>query len=791
MSHCGQLLGSFVALLLLCARASAQIQIGTVKVVTEDPTGARVANAAALLTNPLTGYRQAATTGDGGEAVFNNVPFGRYTLQAEAAGFQTSSRAADVSSNVPVTAVLRLSLAAANETVNVTAGERLIGVNSSRTETVINQNSIGLLPGVNRSRRLQELIATTAGWSAEDNGLLHVRGADDGVLFVVDGVPVAERLDAPSASAFNVDSVESLRVITGDIPAEFGGRSGAVVALQPKSGVDAPLAGSLSLGGASFATRDAAFDVGGGFRQRFGFFVSGAGVASHRFLDPVDPRNFNNRGGAVNFNLRSDWHPTSRDILLVNVGVGGKDFRVPHGEEQEEAGQRQRQELRDGSLSVSWQRVWSARTVTNAAWFRRTYQSRLFGSELDTPVFAEQERRHARQGVIASVTHERGGHHLKFGFDAARLAPREFFTFAVTDSEEAEERDFSDAAIAFTRADPFVFRDRRALGLFAVYAQDSFSPLKHVTLNVGLRYDHSRMLLNEGQLSPRVGVAWHLPRTATVLRASFNRLFQPPQVENLLLSDSEQARRLSPFVDETGGGTPLRAERTSAYEVGFAQAVGGLFRLDVAYWHRTFRHVNDPNVFFGSTLVFPNNVASGWARGVDVRLDVPERKGWSGYVSFTNGRTLQTGPLTGGLFLTEEFIEIGPGARFTPDHDQRNAGAFGVTYRQRRAGLWGAFSGRHQSGFPLEIEDDALDELRDAPGAELVNFERRRVRPFTVFNFSAGAELWRRDRVTVSAQLDVQNVAGGNFAYNFGNPFSGTHFGHPRLWGGRLTISLR
>jgi hypothetical protein len=611
------------------------------------------------------------------------------------------------------------------------------------------------------------------------------------VLFVVDGVPVADRLDAVSASAFNLDSIEAVRVITGDIPAEFGGRSGAVVTLQPKSGVDAPLAGSASLGGASLATRDAAFDVGGGVNQRFGFFVSGAAVASHRFLDPVDPRNFNNRGGAVNFNLRSDWHPTARDIVLVNVGVGGKDFRVPHDAEQEEAGQRQRQELRDRSVSVSWQRAWSSRTVSNAALFFRSHASRLFGSEFDTPVFAEQDRRHGRKGAILSLTHERAGHSLKFGLEAARLTPREFFAFAVTDEDEAEERDFSDAALAFTRANPFVFRDRRTLALFALYAQDSFSPLKNLTLNLGLRYDRSEMLLGEQQFSPRVGMAYYLPRTATVLRASFNRLFQPPQIENLLLSDSEQARRLSPFVDETGGGAPLRAERTSAYEVGVAQNVGGLLRLDVAYWHRAFREISDPNVFFGSTLVFPNNVASGWARGVDVRVDVPERKGWSAYASFTNARTLQTGPLTGGLFLTDEFIEIGPGTRFTPDHDQRNAAAFGVTYRHRRSGLWAAFSGRHQSGYPLEIEDDDLAELRDAPGAELVNFDRRRVRPYTVFDLSLGADLMRSDRATVSIQVDVQNLADRRFAYNFGNPFSGTHFGHPRLIGGRVKFAFR
>jgi hypothetical protein len=264
----------------------------------------------------------------------------------------------------------------------------------------------------------------------------------------------------------------------------------------------------------------------------------------------------------------------------------------------------------------------------------------------------------------------------------------------------------------------------------------------------------------------------------------------PPQLENLLLADSEQARRLSPFATETGGGATIRPERVSAYEAGVAQDVRGLFKLDVAYWHRAFRNFDDPNVFFNTTVIFPNSVAKGFARGVDARLDVPERKGWSGYMSYGNSRVLQIGPINGGLFLTDEFMEFGPGTRFIPDHDQRNFGAFGVTYHHRRTGLWAAVGGRHESGVPLEVDQESLEELKSAPGADLADFERQRVKPWTVFDFSVGADLFRDERVSLAAQFDVQNVANRRFAYNFGNPFEGTHFGYPRLWSGRIKLTF-
>jgi outer membrane receptor protein involved in Fe transport len=151
---------------------------------------------------------------------------------------------------------------------------------------------------------------------------------------------------------------------------------------------------------------------------------------------------------------------------------------------------------------------------------------------------------------------------------------------------------------------------------------------------------------------------------------------------------------------------------------------------------------------------------------------------------------LQTGPINGGLFLTDEFIEIGTGTRFIPDHDQRNTGSFAVMYYNRGSGLWASLSGRHQSGPPLEVEEEELEELKSAPGADLINFERGRVKPRTLFDLSAGADLLRSERVGVSARVNIDNLFDRRFVYNFGNPFSGTHFGHKRLWSGRINLTF-
>jgi len=167
---------------------------------------------------------------------------------------------------------------------------------------------------------------------------------------------------------------------------------------------------------------------------------------------------------------------------------------------------------------------------------------------------------------------------------------------------------------------------------------------------------------------------------------------------------------------------------------------------------------------------------------VDVRLELPRRRGLSGYLSYTNARVVQYGPVTGGLFLEDEVIEIADGTEFTPDHDQRHVGAFGVSYDDLPTGFWTSFSGRYESGTPLEVDEGELDTLMQRPGAELVNFETGRVRPRLVFDLMMGTRLFRSNGNEITVRAGVLNLTGEEFAYNFGNPFSGTHFGPGRTF---------
>jgi outer membrane receptor for Fe3+-dicitrate len=270
-----------------------------------------------------------------------------------------------------------------------------------------------------------------------------------------------------------------------------------------------------------------------------------------------------------------------------------------------------------------------------------------------------------------------------------------------------------------------------------------------------------------------------------------SRFFQPPQPENLLLSSSPEARVLSSsVVGDAEGGADVEPERQWASEAGVEHQISRRLRLDVAYWDRRVRQAADPNVFVGTTIVFPNAVAQGRARGLDARLEMARDGGWSAYVSASTARVIQTGPMTGGLFLEDEVEEIGNGEEFIPDHDQRFAAGTGVTWTHP-TGVSVSATGRYETGTPLQREEDDLDELRERPGAEMVDFETGRVKPRGIVSVLATAPIVKRGSTTVTTSVQLLNLFDARYAFNFGNPFSGTHFGAPRTVAFTVRVAFR
>ena len=314
MKRAVSLLVCLYAYTALSAGAIAQIQIGTVTGTVVDPAGAFLSLASVVMESPMTGFSRTTATDAQGAFRFHNMPFDRYIVRIKVSGFDDLEEWIRVGSNIPVVMRLELKLPGTTTTVIV---EDLLEQDSASTQTRIDQSSLERLPGVQLTAGLQQAVATVAGWSTEDNGLLHARGVDDGFLYVMDGIPLSDRLDTLFAGSIDREAIQSMQVINGHIPVEYGYASGGVISISPKSGIDTPFTVSSGLRLGSYRSGDVGYALGGNLKRRLGFFLANAlSGSSRRYLDPIDPQNFNNRGGAARFHLRADCSLRQKTCFL-------------------------------------------------------------------------------------------------------------------------------------------------------------------------------------------------------------------------------------------------------------------------------------------------------------------------------------------------------------------------------------------------------------------------------------------------------------------------------------------
>jgi hypothetical protein len=305
-------------------------------------------------------------------------------------------------------------------------------------------------------------------------------------------------------------------------------------------------------------------------------------------------------------------------------------------------------------------------------------------------------------------------------------------------------------------------------------------------VSLGARYDAYRFLSRGNQLQPRMGLSLHLRETGTVLRASYNRTYQTPPNENLLLSSSEAAAVLVPaFVREALGGAfvLIRPERQNVYEAGLQQALGNRVSLNAAYYHKNSRDMQDNDNFFNTGIIFPTSLGRSRTNGAEFRLTLLPVRRVSGSLSLTHYHTVVTPPFTGGLFLGSTAIDLLNAGPFVIDHDQK-AAAHGVLQWDIRSGLWVSGSVRYDSGLvsnpsdPAKVANDP--DYRDLlPYVDLIS-DPPRVRPRTIADFAIGYERSRNDRRVWEAVFQISNVTNATALYNFQSIFVGTRLVQPR-----------
>jgi hypothetical protein len=749
-----------VVVFLFCHTAAAQTSSssGTIQGVVTDPTNAVVAGAKVQIHNPVSGYDRTVTSDGAGRFSISNVPFNPYHVTITGKGFATYVRDVDVRSVVPVNLNVGLQISGATETVTVEAGAGDLIETDPTFHTDVDRGLFDKIPLESTSSSVSSLVTMASpGIAADSNGLFHGMGDHAENSFSVDGQPITDQQSKIFSNQIPVDSIQSLEVISGAPPAEFGEKASVVINVTTRSGLgETTPHGAVTATYGSFGTSNAGFNLAYG-GQKWGNFISVSGLNSGRFLDTPEFTAIHDKGNEQNIFDRLDFQLSQADSLHLNLGLTRSWFQTPNTFDAQSASAwsglvvdngglgpnglpvgptDQRSQIRTFNIAPSWTHLVNANTVLTFGAFVRHDQFNYYpsgnpfadlGPDLQQETLT-QDRRLTNAGVRSDISYSKGMHNLKAGATYQQTLLNENDRFGIVDptlnavclnadgspntdptvTSQAQcggaqnlggsvNPDFNSLLLPvdLTRGGSlFPFTGHTDIKLLSLYLQDAITA-GNWTLNLGVRGDMYNGFVSHGEAAPRVGIAYNLKKTNTVFRVSYARLLETPFNENLILSSVGCADPvLNPLlVCVSNAATPFSPGWRNEFHAGLQQAFGKHLVFSGEYVWKYTHNAYDFGVFGSTPLTFPIEWHNSKIPGFAGRVSVPNFHGLTALFVFSSVSSRFFTPQIGGAGTAPNAI-----GAFRIDHDEVFNQTAHLQYQVGKRGPWVGFNWRYDSG---------------------------------------------------------------------------------------------
>jgi hypothetical protein len=773
------LMKRFAALLFLFCSLPlfGQSNSGELRLRVTDPSGLGV-RTTVQITSAANQYRNSLATSDQGNLDVQRLPYGIYQLEIKQPGFAAIAESIEIHSSLPTERKIQLKLLTVNESVTVNAANTLIDPDQAGSVSQIGsdviQTRLSSVPG----RSLQDLVNSQPGWLYEGNAVLHPRGSEYQTQFVVDGIPLTDNRSPSFGPPMDADDLQSLSIYTAGIPAEYGRKMGGVIEVNTLQDPQPGFHGQLVLSGGSFdsggASAKGQYSWG---KNTFG--ASASGAMTDHYLNPVVPQNYSNTGtlGVFSINYERDLTPKDRLRFIVSHELSRYD--IPNEQVQQAAGQRQTADNIETVGIASYEHTFSSNAVADFRTMVRENANDFNSNEQSTPieVFQHNWFREAYFKGTATINH--GRNEWKFGVESDNTFVNENFRYHITDPSQFDPDTPSD----------FNFFGNRPDLEQSAFVQDQIH-LRNWTINAGLRWDHYQLLLNRQAVDPRVAISRYFPSASLLLHFSYDRVFQTPSLENILLSNSAAIQSL----DATNFlRLAVEPSEGNYYEAGLTKTFVAKVKLDANYFRRLVANYADDDQINNTTISFPIAFRKSIIYGAEAKLEVPDWYHFSGFLSYSYTVGNAWFPVTGGLFLGDAAASaLAQTAGHFPDsQDQRNTVRGRVRY-QVAPRLWIAGGIQYDTGLPFEFDGNPTTVFAQYGQQVLnrINFNRGRIDPAFQVSASAGADIYKSDRMNMRFQIDGQNLTNVLDVIDFGGLFSGNAIGPSRSYAMRLTTNF-
>jgi Carboxypeptidase regulatory-like domain/TonB-dependent Receptor Plug Domain len=736
-----------------------------------DPSGAVVANATVTIHNAVSGYDRSAVTDNSGNFSFPNVPFNPYHLTVMAPGFANYAQDVEIRSTVPQNVKINLSLGQATASVTVEAAGDLVETEPT-AHTDIDRQLFNQVPLESSSSSISSLVTLASpGVAADSNGLFHGLGDHAENSFSVDGQPITDQQSKVFSNQLPMEAVQSMEVIEGAPPAEYGDKTSLVIDVTTRSGQGVtPAHGSVTAEYGSFGSVNGGFDLAYGGPQ-WGNFIAVNGMNSGRFLDGPEFAVMHDKGNQQNVWDRIDYQLSSADSVHMNLNFTRSWFQTPNSFDSQLAtpwsgvvvdnhgldptgklvGRAdQRSQIRTFNIAPSWTRVINSSLVFTAGVFVRHDQYNYYPSgnpfaDLG-PTSLQREtvsqlRMLTNAGGRASVSYVKGVNNLKVGIEYSRTTLVENDHIGIVDPTFNPVCDAADGSVVtnplitdpatcgsfgdtpdrtfdpllgcydLTRTAPLPASDgcpagqtrsmiyspqlpRTNVKELSLYVQDAITK-GNWNFNLGIRGDVYKGLTSAQQAEPRLGVAYNIKPSSTVVRLSYARTLETPFNENLILSSVGCNNSvLSPLLLCTAGANSLLSPGfRNEFHAGLNQAFGKHFVIDGEYIWKYTHNAYDFSVLGNTPITFPIEWHNSKIPGFAIRGDVTNIRGFTAYVVMSSVAARFFTPQIGGAGAAPSGVSV-----FRIDHDERYNETTHLQYQPSQRGPWLGFNWRYDSG---------------------------------------------------------------------------------------------
>jgi hypothetical protein len=767
------LAGAAACCLLATAPVQSQSNTGELRLSVTDAAGHGV-QAWVRISSDANQYQSSTRTDEQGELTLRPLPFGNYQVTIEPPGFAPVSDSVIVESSLPQQHHFAVQLATLQQSVTVNAGTTLIDTDQAGAVSHVGSEQIErrLTPVPGRS--LQELVNSQPGWLYEGNAILHPRGSENQTQYVLDGIPLTDNRSPALGPEIEADEVQSLSIYTAGIPAEYGRKLGGVIEINTQGAERPGLHGTLALSGGSFDTAGA-FASAQYSSGRNVLATSASGSATDRYLNPVVPQNYSNTGTLGDFSARYERRLSAADRVALSVHHGLSRYDIPNEQVQQAAGQRQTADNIETLGIASYQHIFSTHSLGDVRGLVRDDATGFRSNAASTPVAIAQNNGFREGYAKGSLTVSRGRQEWKLGVESDNLFLRESLNYTITDPAQFHSG----------LAPEFAFAAHRPELDQSAYVQDRIR-LERWTVDAGLRWDHYQLVLNRQAISPRLAVSRYFPSAELVLHFSYDRIFNTPSSQNLLLSSSAPLTALDP-----AGAVrlPVESSQGDDYEAGLTKALFRKVSAAVTYYRRWADHYADDNQLENTGIGFPIAFRKAIIYGAEAKVEVPEWRRMSGFASYSYAVGNAWFPVVGGLFLGPDAAVQNPLRGHLPDSQDQRHTLRGRVRWQVEPRFWLAGGLQYDSGLPFKFDGDPGTVLAQygQPVLDRINFARGRILPTLLVNASAGADVHKSDRLTTTLQADGQNLTDVIDVIDFGGLFSGNAIGPSRSFTLRLT----